>query len=255
MHRLRPALTYANVVSTLCQFVLLGGSAVAAGVVPFAKRAGDADKVGGIRASKTPKKNRLLALDATGRFPRAVLPTTGAGVAGPAGAPGPSGPAGASGTNGAAGANGANGKDGTNGVPGAKGEPGPTASASGGNGGGIAVPTSGNGVEVSGATITTTTTSRLVANAAVDVSRPDNVNGNVGCQLEIAPTPFAVDAYVPLGSRHLAYIPTTLGWTVSLPLSAAVVKPAGTYRVRVTCLSGSGGSVSDNDLTVVAAAA
>ncbi len=62
--------------------------------LPLAKRALNADKVNGIDASKTPKKNRLLALDARGGLPAGVL----VGPKGPTGAQGDGGPKGDAGT-------------------------------------------------------------------------------------------------------------------------------------------------------------
>jgi hypothetical protein len=137
LSRGRSRLTYANVVSTLCLFVLLGGSAVALEVVPFAKQAGfakNAGKVDGLSASKKPRKNKLLALSASKKFPASVLPE---GFAGPAGDPclpinpacvGPKGDTGDPGTNGAPGVKGdagAKGDPGSNGAPGVQGNPGP----------------------------------------------------------------------------------------------------------------------------------
>ncbi|HYH57852.1 MAG TPA: hypothetical protein VD790_01350 [Thermoleophilaceae bacterium] len=105
--RARSRLTFANAVSCLALFVALGGSAVALDVVPFAKEAGFAKKAGkakkakaagkvdGLSASKTPKKNKLLALNNTAKFPAAVLPegfTGPQGATGPIGATGPAGP-------------------------------------------------------------------------------------------------------------------------------------------------------------------
>ena len=129
--RARSRLTYANVVSTLCMFIVLGGVAVAVDVVPFAEKAGFAKKAGkakkakkakkagkvdGLSASKIPTKNKLLALDAEAKFPAGVLP---AGLVGPVG---PAGPKGEPGTNGT---DGTNGVDGADGADGAQGEPGP----------------------------------------------------------------------------------------------------------------------------------
>ena len=71
-----------------------GGPAVAGPLVDFAKRSGDADRVDGLSASRTPRAGQLLALNASKRFPASVVP---AGAAGAAGATGPAGPAGPSG--------------------------------------------------------------------------------------------------------------------------------------------------------------
>jgi hypothetical protein len=75
----------ALVLATVALFVALGGPGYAAGVVKkvaFAKTAGNAKKVGGLKASKRPKPNTLLALDAKARFPLSVFP---AGTQGPKG--------------------------------------------------------------------------------------------------------------------------------------------------------------------------
>ena len=89
LSRFRARLTYANVVSTICLFVVLGGSAVALDVVPFAEKAGfakkarkakkakkakRAGKVDGLSASRTPEAGKLLALDASTKFPASVFP-------------------------------------------------------------------------------------------------------------------------------------------------------------------------------------
>ena len=105
--RIRPHLTYANVVSTLCLFVVLGGSAVALDVVPFARNAGEVD---GLSASSTPKKNQLLALSKSRKLPRSVLPSGLTGPPGPAGERGPQGE---------------HGPEGPVGLPGGQGPPGP----------------------------------------------------------------------------------------------------------------------------------
>lgn len=107
LSRLRTRLTYANVVSTICLFVLLGGSAVALDVVPFAEKAGFAKKAGkakkakkarkakkagkvdGLSASKTPQAGKLLALDGSTKFPASVLPNGLDGTKGDKGDTGP----------------------------------------------------------------------------------------------------------------------------------------------------------------------
>lgn len=133
MARIRPRLTYANVVSTCCLFILLGGVAVAADIVPFAKKAAFAKKAGkakkagavdGFSASATPRKNRLLALDRSGMFPKTVLPTDVAGPPGPQGDTGPAGPRGEAGAQGGTGAQGEAGLQGSQGPKGEQGEQG-----------------------------------------------------------------------------------------------------------------------------------
>jgi hypothetical protein len=76
------------------------GHAVASAVPPFAKKAGYAKTAGnaaavdGIKAARSPKPGFLVSLGADGKFPSSV------GVAGPQGPQGPAGPAGPSGPQG-----------------------------------------------------------------------------------------------------------------------------------------------------------
>jgi hypothetical protein len=72
----------------------------------FAKKAGNAQKVDGLRASKTPRPNTLLALDSQGKFPSSV------------GAVGPRGPQGLQGPQGVQGPQGSPGPRGFTGTPG-----------------------------------------------------------------------------------------------------------------------------------------
>jgi Head domain of trimeric autotransporter adhesin/Chaperone of endosialidase len=94
----RPSL--AMVAALMALLLCATGSASAAKVVPRAKQADkakNASRVNGLKASKTPKKGQLLALDKNGKFPASVLPANvfGQGAPGPVG---PAGPQGATGT-------------------------------------------------------------------------------------------------------------------------------------------------------------
>ena len=117
---------------------MAGGPAVAGPLVDFAKRSGDADRVDGLSASRTPRAGQLLALNASKRFPASVVPAGAAGAAGATGPAGPAGangakgdtgPAGAKGETGAAGHDGIDGTNGVDGTPGAKGDTGATGAA------------------------------------------------------------------------------------------------------------------------------
>lgn len=74
------------------------GEAARNAVVKTALFAKNAGKVGGIKASKTPKAGQLLALGKNGKFPASVVPAGPAGPPGPPGPSGPSGPAGSAGS-------------------------------------------------------------------------------------------------------------------------------------------------------------
>lgn len=101
------------------------GHAVAAKVPPFAtksgyaKRAGDAAAVNGIKAAREPRAGQLVPLGTDGRFPPSV------GIAGPAGAHGPKGDKGEQGAQGAAGPRGVTGPKGATGPAGPSGDRGP----------------------------------------------------------------------------------------------------------------------------------
>lgn len=115
------------VVAAVVGALAAGTPSIASTVVDFAKRAGNADKVNGLSASKTPRAGMLVPLNARGDFPASVLPpgahgATGAtGAKGDTGATGATGAMGATGATGAAGAKGATGANGTNGAAGAAG--------------------------------------------------------------------------------------------------------------------------------------
>jgi hypothetical protein len=108
MKRLRPKLTYANVISTLCLFLLLaGGSAFAAAEMLPKESVGTKQLKNGAVTGKKVKKGSLTATDfAPGQLP--------AGPRGPQGATGVKGATGAAGT---AGAQGPPGTPGTGTVP------------------------------------------------------------------------------------------------------------------------------------------
>jgi hypothetical protein len=87
----------ALILASLALAVSLSGitPADAARAVKRALQADNADKVGGIRASKKPTAGRLFPLGTNARFPASVLPQVGArGPRGPEGPPGPLGNAG-----------------------------------------------------------------------------------------------------------------------------------------------------------------
>ena len=90
-----PALIVALIALVVAATPAADAATVAVKRALFADNAG---KVGGIRASKTPKAGQLLALGKNKKFPRSVLPLL-VGPSGPRGATGPQGPPGVNGTN------------------------------------------------------------------------------------------------------------------------------------------------------------
>ncbi len=108
--RLLSHLTYANVVSTICLFVVLSGTAYAAVTVPF-NSVGQAQLQANAVTSGKVQDGALLRRD----FRPGQLP---AGARGPAGATGPTGAQGASGAQGPQGIQGLAGATGPQGAPG-----------------------------------------------------------------------------------------------------------------------------------------
>ena len=111
------------VVAGVVAALVAGAPAVAASVVDFARTSGNAQRVDGLNASRTPRAGQLLALNGAKKFPASVLP---AGITGPAGSVGATGPAGPAGP---AGGPGAKGDKGDSGAPGAAGPAGPQGAA------------------------------------------------------------------------------------------------------------------------------
>lgn len=89
MQRLTAGLTYANVVSTMCLFIVLGGGAYAATTLPKGSVGSKQIKRSAVSSSKV-KDRSLLARD----FKRGQLPRGRGGATGPSGLPGRSGPPG-----------------------------------------------------------------------------------------------------------------------------------------------------------------
>jgi hypothetical protein len=107
MRRLRKPLTYANVMSSIAVFVVLGGGAYAATTLPRNSVASKQIKANAVTSSKV-KDGSLLSKD----FKPGQLVAGAAGPAGPTGAAGPAGKDGAKGDKGDPGTNGTNGTNG-----------------------------------------------------------------------------------------------------------------------------------------------
>ena len=112
--RLGLALALAALVVAALGVTPLGEAA--GGVVRVALFAKNAGKVNGIKASRTPRPGRLLALGRDARFPASVVPV----ARGPQGPPGPEGPTGPAGPEGQQGPQGEKGEKGDPGEPATK---------------------------------------------------------------------------------------------------------------------------------------
>jgi collagen triple helix repeat protein len=159
---------------------------------------------------------------------------------------GPQGPQGTAGSQGTQGA------QGTQGNPGPQGVPGPTASASASTGTNIALTGSSSQVPVQSLQLTTTFASRIAVNATLSVGHTTNDQGDISCQLELAPTSTGVFSFI---SQPVPVIdPGTLNFDAGLPLTGAATEPAGRYTVRAVCSAGGSWDVFSSDMTAVAAA-
>jgi hypothetical protein len=113
---MRTRLSYSNVVSTLCLFILLGGVSWAATSLPKNSVGTAQLKKNAVNSSKV-KNRSLRAVDfASGQLPKGATGATG--LQGPAGAAGIEGATGATGPEGAPGADGATGPTGATGATG-----------------------------------------------------------------------------------------------------------------------------------------
>jgi hypothetical protein len=123
--RIRPRLTYANVLVTVCLFVLLGGTSLADPIAKSAARLITGKQVrDSSLTTKDVKDRSLLKND----FKPGQLPAGGSGAPGPTGPTGPSGPTGPAGPSGP---KGETGLQGGQGIPGQPGATGPTFGRSG----------------------------------------------------------------------------------------------------------------------------
>jgi hypothetical protein len=118
---MRSKLSYANIVSSICLFVVLGGSAYAAATIT-----GKNIKDNTVTSADVKNKSLLISDFKPGQLPSAS--SAGAGPAGPQGPKGDAGAPGAKGDSGQPGAKGDSGQPGAkgdSGQPGAKGDQGP----------------------------------------------------------------------------------------------------------------------------------
>ncbi len=188
-------------------FIVLGGVSYAATALPSNSVGSKQIRKSAVNSSKV-KDNSLLATD----FKAGQLPAGPKGEQGPKGEIGP------------------------------KGEPGPTASAFAQNSNGIAL--SGSPTALNQATITTTTQSRIVAQASVDVSAAGAAN--LYCFITADPGfSFANDWSVRTNDDFSGEHNTGV--------VGAKVLPAGTYTVFVACGKNTGTlSYVESNLALIA---
>jgi hypothetical protein len=239
--RLRAHLTYANVMASIAVFIALGSGAYAATGSSLMSSSGTINGC-------VPKRGGALRVLQSGR----KCPKGDAAL--PFNARGPAGTAGRAGTNGLSGASGSNGTNGANGSNGSSGGPGPTASASANVTTSVNFISTDSTVPVAQATITTTFTGRILANASLDVQRTSG-GGGVDCQLWIGPAgAFSVLTFTRISNPDNTYFTQSGTYEVTIPLTGAAVKPAGTYAIEATCQTGSAATFVFGDIAAVAAA-
>lgn len=159
---------------------------------------------------------------------------------------GPRGKRGATGATGATGPAGAKGATGATGPQGLQGVPGPTASAFSHNSTGVALEASGK--EVNQATITTTTQSRIIVQASVDLNA--SAAGDLYCFVSEETSGFTNPA-----KDWTIRANTAANGNANMGLVGSKVLPPGTYTLRVVCGKNSGtASYVESDFALVAAA-
>jgi hypothetical protein len=177
------------------------------------------------------------------------------GRRGPAGPAGPAGPTGKTGATGKTGKTGATGKTGPQGP---KGDPGTGLAPSGADSASTSVGLSSAYATVLSAAITTTTQSRIEANAAGTVAfTPSGTgSGQINCQLQIKPR--AGGSSTAVGNAVTSDFSGATAATGPLAVVGAITEPAGAYTVSVACKAAeSSASVAllSGDLNVISAAA
>jgi hypothetical protein len=266
--RIRPHLTYGNVMATVAVFIALGGSSYAvvkvgsASIIDSSIRSEDIGR--GQVASSDIKDNDVRGRDIRDSTIRSIDVGDGSLLAKDfATGQLPAGPQGQAGAAGAQGSQGVQGPAGSAGSPGGTGPPGPTASQ--------AVSTDTN-VDLSDALphtavdlasintpsadhqITTTFTSRIVVvgHLSIELSYPGAVSGN--CRPMISdgtgPTSGLTVMGRATGTKFTLQPDVTNNANLSntaLPIAGAAMKPPGTYNVRIECETGlvSGAGTTD----------
>jgi hypothetical protein len=221
MTRIRPSLTYANVMATIAVFLALGGGAYAVTQLPKNSVGTKQIKNSAVNSAKV-KDHALLAKD----FKAGQLP---------------SGPRGAQG------------------LPGQTGPPGPTTSASASSGTDFPVPQSNTIIATDPvqAQITTTFPSQLVATgtATLKDTASETTPGDVNCVLSVDAPPPSVATGTRISQQTSARLPvssTSTSSAIALTGRSASLAP-GTYYVGLHCVSLSSTAVVHGaDLTVIA---
>ncbi len=243
--KLRSRLTYANVMSSIAVFIALGTGAYAASGSLFV--AGN----GAINGCVPRRGGTLVVLRRGERCPKAdeSLTFNQQGPQGPMGFPGTNGQNGSNGVNGR---NGANGRAGTNGANGAPGPPGPAPSTSVSlSGAEVAISTAGPAIVLSTQKLTTNLTSRIVANAALDIQMPV-ASGAVTCQLGIV----SQQTFTAIGAPDTVSPDVSGPFETTLPLLGAIDDQSpGGYEIAAECSTTAPSAVlAGGDLTALAAA-
>jgi uncharacterized membrane protein (UPF0127 family) len=226
--KLRVRITYANVMATVAVVAALGGGAYAAlaaipgsnGVIHacFKKKKGNLRVV---NKPKCKKKERALTWNQTG-------------------------------------------PQGIQGVRGLQGVPGPTASTSAenpvGSGGEFALTSTDASVidlfTVDGSggdqRIQTTFSSRIIVTAHVTLVR-DSGTPDVQCHLQISDSTGPTNGLSDITAPSESTFPSASGYSNTITLTGAALRPAGTYNVRMVCKEAAGeAKVSSGSMTVIA---
>ncbi len=210
MKRFTPRLTYANVISTLALFLVLGG-ATAFAATQLAK-----NSVG----SKQLKKNAVTSAKVKNHSLKAVDFKNGQLPKGDTGATGPQGPAGPALTGGAS--------DGSGTV-------GPMGSSF--------MTSLAEGVETTGQLVLPFE-GRITVNGFADVDDSAAAISRTRCNLFISDGTGPTSGLTTFSPNAFGDTPATTNYHIAIPVAGFVVKPPGTYNLGVGCAAVTGAAVS-----------
>jgi collagen triple helix repeat protein len=220
--------------------VLLAGTVSPALGGPTPGRAG---------AGALAKAKRALGL-AKQADKRSKLALKRAGTPGPPGPPGAPGARGSEGFDGADGARGAKGATGPHGAigprgaTGAEGPAGPTTSRSVTTAVPVDVSAGATVIDLTSAPLAVPFPARVMATATVQLKNPSASARAARCKLQIANTLDPQTGYSDMSQTYVSDLPAELGYDLTVTVSGAASKPAGTYDVSLVCGESASGSLA-----------
>jgi hypothetical protein len=181
---------------------------------------------------------------------RSRLALKRSGTPGPPGPPGSPGARGSEGFDGADGARGAKGATGPSGAIGPRGDTGPqgpagpTVSRSVTSGTAMDVSSSATVIDLSSGPLEVPFPGRVMATATVQLRNPSATAREGRCKLQILNTLDPQASSSDMSQTYASDLPATAGHDITVTISGATSKPAGTYNVSLVCEESGPGSFS-----------